>query len=740
MSITNPQFGENFFDRSEEVRKLTEKISNFGIVLVSGPRGVGKTNLMYVVARDLNNVRTEIVDGNLFEEEINRLFAPDRKFSGISFQGSFNGYGAGVGFNWDRRQKGFLDYLESHSEHLAIFIENAHKVAQTNQKIITQAARRNKKLKFVLEVPSSNLKDIDLDPGGYETIEVKKLSKEDVRRIVEKLNDGLDRNVSNKVAEVSNGIPYYARSLAQIIRNKEETDENYKFLENWEDLTQEHVIRRIHKEVLNSLDKTEKKVVKRIALAPPVLTLKSIQAFCNDLPVENLDIALYGLRKKDILVEKNEHFRLYHSLFRAYLRKIQKVKLDNLEKYYRDAAKQLKDVSDSRFLFYETLGDPEIFEELTSIVMDEKALQSAGFFALKEGKWKEAEAALKKFLKHARNSDEHENAAIALENIGILLQKQGKYSKSLEYYLNSAEVNRKTGRKEQIVSNYANIASLHGSGGNYQESIKFSKKALDLAKELNLDKALPQIYRNLGINYDEQGKVEQAKRYLEKSIRKSKKTKNNRQFMKSKTALGNLLLKIGEIDNALSYYRESLTISRDLGDLISEAQITNSLAGAFLEKDNIENALKYIEKSQELNQRLNRKKGLAVNYLMKGNIYDKEGKFKKAEDAFRQSLGLAKELGLKAQVGKIQGAMGNHYRLKNEIERAKDHYESALEAFKSSGAKLYASKTLVNIGDILIKINDPATAKEKYLEAKELSQGTQFCSIVKERLNRLKST
>ena len=737
MSITEPQFGDNFFGRSEDVRKLTEKITNFGIVLLSGPRGVGKTNLMHVVAHDLNNVRTEIIDGNLFEEEINELFVPDKKFSGISLQGAFNGYGGGVGFNWDQRQKGFLEYLEGRSEHLTIFIENAHKVAQTNQKIITQAARRNRKLKFVLEVPSHNLKDIDLEPGSYETLQLEELSKDDVRKIVEQLNGGFDRTVSNKVADVSNGIPYYARSLAQIIREKEETDENYKFLEDLQGITQEHVIRQIHKEILNSLEKIERKVVKSIALAPPFITIKSIQAFCNDLPVEKLDTALNGLQKKGIVIERNEYFHLYHFLFRAYLREIQKVKLNNLEKYYHRAAQQLKDITDSRFLLYETLGNPEIFEKLTSMIMNEKALQSAGFFALKEGKWKEAEAALKEFLKHAHDRDEHENKAIALENIGILLQKQGKYSQSLEYYLDSAEINRELGKNEQIVSNYANIASLHGSRGNYHESIKFSKKALNLAKELALDEALPQIYRTLGINYDEQGEVEQAKRYLEKSIRKSKTTQNTTQLMNSTTALGNLLLKIDNIDKALSYYQEALKVSRDLGDLMSEAQITGHLAEIFREKGNITDALNHIEKAQELNQRLNRKKGLAVNYLTKGNIYDEEGKFNKAENAFKQSLELAKGIGLKAQVGKIHGAMGKHYQLKNELESAINHYECALDYFKSFEAKLGASKTLVNIGDILIKTNDRAAAKEKYLEAKKLSQDTKFSSIVKERLKRL---
>ncbi len=108
-------------------------------------------------------------------------------------------------------------------------------------------------------------------------------------------------------------------------------------------------------------------------------------------------------------------------------------------------------------------------------------------------------------------------------------------------------------------------------------------------------------------------------------------------------------------------------------------------------------------------------------------------------NAFKQSLELAKGLDLKAQVGKINGAMGKHYQLKNELESALNHYERALDVLKSSGAKLGASKTLVNMGDIFIKTNDMATAKEKYLEAKKLSKGTDFSSIVKDRLERLNS-
>jgi tRNA A37 threonylcarbamoyladenosine biosynthesis protein TsaE len=49
--ISDPQYGDNFVGRGEEINELKEKIENNGIVVITGDRGIGKTNLTLVVEK-----------------------------------------------------------------------------------------------------------------------------------------------------------------------------------------------------------------------------------------------------------------------------------------------------------------------------------------------------------------------------------------------------------------------------------------------------------------------------------------------------------------------------------------------------------------------------------------------------------------------------------------------------------------------------------------------------------------
>jgi len=54
IKILDPQCGDNFVGRGEENKELKEKIENNGIVVITGDRGIGKTNLTFVVEKVIN--------------------------------------------------------------------------------------------------------------------------------------------------------------------------------------------------------------------------------------------------------------------------------------------------------------------------------------------------------------------------------------------------------------------------------------------------------------------------------------------------------------------------------------------------------------------------------------------------------------------------------------------------------------------------------------------------------------
>lgn len=60
IKILDPQYGDNFVGREEEIKELKEKIKNNGVVVVTGERGIGKTNLILVVKEDMGRKKNAI--------------------------------------------------------------------------------------------------------------------------------------------------------------------------------------------------------------------------------------------------------------------------------------------------------------------------------------------------------------------------------------------------------------------------------------------------------------------------------------------------------------------------------------------------------------------------------------------------------------------------------------------------------------------------------------------------------
>ncbi|RCV64906.1 Tetratricopeptide (TPR) repeat [Methanophagales archaeon] len=484
--ISDPQYGDNFVGRGEKINELKEKIENNGIVVLTGDRGIGKTNLTLVVEKATKEEKAWVflkkrkcyrVDGSLFYEDMNKIFMPDKISTGASSSVTILGFGAGVGESWKQREPSVLEYLEKSKEKIILFVENAHELQEEAIKTISAGSRRNDQLKFVLEIATPYMRDVKLSAGSFEIVELKELRDESIEQIVREGCPNFSDAIVNWIVQYSKGYPYVARSLAYICDNKNTEAEMFKFLNTLRYDDMKFNLGKIHKEVLETLDKSAQEVIKKLAIAPATLTLKLIEAYCG----EEVDTPLTDIKERGILVASGEKLhRIYHPLFRVYLRYIQPIALKNKKEIYCEAIEKVKSEFDSFFMLLEVLNEPDIFKELIKRTKNYEVINSIGSQAYTWGELKQALYAWNHLLERTKDKDK-EWESIARGNIGIVYGIKGELDKALEYFRKALKKFKDIGNRIETAGTLMNIGDIFVLKSDGERALNHYLEAHDLA-------------------------------------------------------------------------------------------------------------------------------------------------------------------------------------------------------------------------------------------------------------------
>ena len=511
--ISDPQYGDNFVGRGEEIKELKEKIENNGIVVVTGDRGIGKTNLTFVVEEAINEKKAGFVkkktcyhvNGSLFYEEMVKIFAPSKRITGVSSSVSTPVGGAGGGISWNQRESFILEFMEKSKEKI-IFVENAHELKKMEFETIFEATHRNNRLRFILEIATPYKYDVQLRGGSYEVVKLKELNNEDVEKIVIRECPNFSDVIVKMFISLSKGYPYVARSLAYICDRKNTEEEMFEFLESLRDDDMSYNLNKIHEEVLETLNLDSQEVIKELAIAPATLTLKLIEAFCG----EEVDTPLNDIIERWILVASGEKsHRIYHPLFRDYLRHIQPIALKNKKEIYCRAIEKVKSEFDSFFILLEVLNEPDIFKELIKRTENYGASNSIGIQAYTWGELEQALYAWNHLLERTKDKDK-EWESIARRNVGNLYRIKGELDNALEYCGDALKLNEELGRKEGMAAALRNIGNVYQNKGELDKALDYYGKALKLNEELGSKEGMVADIGNIGNVYQNKGELDNA--------------------------------------------------------------------------------------------------------------------------------------------------------------------------------------------------------------------------------------
>ncbi|KAF5428402.1 Tetratricopeptide (TPR) repeat [Candidatus Methanophagaceae archaeon] len=701
IKILDPQYGDNFVGRGEEVKELKEKIENSGIVVITGDRGIGKTNLTFVVEKAINENKAGFlkkktcyhVNGSLFYEEMGTIFAPSKRITGVSSSVSTPVGGAGGGISWNPRESFILEYMEKSKEKI-IFVENAHELKKVEFETIFEATRRNNRLRFILEIATPYKYDVQLRGGSYEVVKLKELSKEDIEKIVIRECPNFSDVIIKMIISLSKGYPYVARSLAYICENKNTEEEMFKFLNTLSYDDMKFNLSKIHKEVLETLDKDSQEVIKKLAIAPTTLTLKLIEAFCG----KEVDTPLNDIIERGILVESREKiYQIYHPLFREYLRHTQRIAFGNKKEIYCGAIEKVKSEFDSFFILLEVLNEPDIFKELIKRIENYGVINSIGRQAYTWGELEQALYAWNHLLERTKDKDK-EGEAIARGNIGTVYGIKGELDKALDYYGKALKLNEELGSKEGIAADFGSIGNVYETKGELDKALKYYGKALQLDEELGSKAGFAIGLGNIGNVYSIKGELDKALEYYEKALKLNEELGSKEGIAADLVNIGIIHQTKGELDKALEYYRKALKLNEELGKKEGIATDLVNIGIIHQTKGELDNALEYYRKALQLDEELRRKEGIAADLINIGIVYQ----------------------------------------IKGELDNALEYFGKALKKFRDIGNRIETARTLMSSGDVFVLKGEKDRALDCYSEAKDLAKGSSVFEDVSKQLNRLK--
>jgi len=645
ITILDPQYGDNFVGRGEEIKELKEKIENNGIVVITGDRGIGKTNLTFVVEKAMKEEKAWVflkkrkcyhVDGSLFYEDMNKIFMPDKISTGASSSVTILGSGAGVGESWKPREPSVLEYMEK-SKGQIIFVENAHELKEEEIKTISAGSRRNNQLKFVLEIATPYMRDVKLRAGSYDVVELKELSDESIEKIVRKGCPNFSDAIVNGIVQHSKGYPYVARSLAYICDKKNSEEEMFTFLNTLSSDDLKFNLGKIHKEVLETLDKSSQEVIKRLAIAPSILTLKLIEAFCG----EEVDTPVNDIIERGILVEPKEKFyRIYHPLFREYLRDIQPIALQNKRELYCKAMEKVKADFDLIYILLEVLNEPDIFKELIKRTENYGVINSIGNQAYTWGELEQALYAWSHLLERTKEKDK-EWETISRGNIGNVYRIKGELDKALEYYGEALKLNEELGSKEGMAADLGNIGIVYGIKGELDKALEYFRKALKLNEELGSKEGMAADLGNIGIVYGIKGELDKALEYHGKALKLDEELGRKEGMAADLGNIGIVYRIKGELDKALEYFRKALKLDEELGRKEGMATDLGNIGIVYGIKGELDKALEYFRKALKIFEDMGGRIGIAQTLINIGDIFVQKGDKKQAMDYYQKAESLA---------------------------------------------------------------------------------------------------
>jgi eukaryotic-like serine/threonine-protein kinase len=362
---------------------------------------------------------------------------------------------------------------------------------------------------------------------------------------------------------------------------------------------------------------------------------------------------------------------------------------------------------------------------------------------------------------------------------GQQLARQGNDVAAIERFKAAADAD------SHFALAFASLAESSARAGSDDEAVSAARQAAALAPSLPLrqryrvesisarvlndaDRQLQAATNLVNVSpadsealYDLADLHERAGRFAQARDALAKVLERDPKYTEALRAMARVEIRRGNPEAAFDPLNRALAVTKSTENLESKANLFQAIGIAYKQIQKPDEALRCYQQSLEIKQKLGLKRGTASSLGEIGQVQAMRGNFPEAEQAFRDALGLLRELGDKAglssvlvnfgsflnedvgrpdeglpllrealqirrETGNTSGEalvlnnLGAYYQAKGQFDQAQTHFELALKIREKGGASRDIADALHNLGETLLRRGQYDRSQAHYLRARDL--------------------
>lgn len=376
---------------------------------------------------------------------------------------------------------------------------------------------------------------------------------------------------------------------------------------------------------------------------------------------------------------------------------------------------------DKAIKFYEEAI--RITEKLDNKAKMNRLLTNLGVIYIYTGEYDRAIEISHKALRLAEVIGDKGQSTALFNNLGIAYHDVGEKDKAIEYYQKALKVSEEIGDKRGVGAALINMGTIYSSGGEYDKATESWKRALQIKEEIGDRHGYAVAIGNLSSIYESLGEFERALEYLEEALRIFKELGDKRYTSAALLMMGEHHRARGEYDKAIEFVQESLRIFENIGDKHGIGAAHCGLGEMFLKIEELDKAEEHLLKSEKLFCEANAKYEFIPLYLnlallktarkqrdieqspTKQSKTDKQriSLDKDVQTYMQTALEYSKQQGVKFREACCYYTYGKIYSAINDFKNAEENFKKTINMCKEMKDKKVLSDVLCDYAKLLKK-------------------------------------
>jgi CHAT domain-containing protein/Tfp pilus assembly protein PilF len=313
------------------------------------------------------------------------------------------------------------------------------------------------------------------------------------------------------------------------------------------------------------------------------------------------------------------------------------------------------------------------------------ALRLVGEIHWRLGDFGQAEPSLKKALALAAQNGDRQQQARVLNVFGLLRWDQGNYEQALQSFHQAGQLAAETGDSRLAGAVINNIGLVHDELGQYGVSLEYYQEALRRYESIDFPRGRSDTLGNVGGVHLLLGHYREALEHYRQALVISEQLESVTSMSQDHGNIALCLLGLGDSAAALDHFNRAIQMAARAGSRQDVAYWTRGKANTLIRQGRYDRGLALHREAVTQYEAIGaRTEAVETRYDL-GRLYLALGDSLSAEAEFRQSLGLAREIGLARGVTLNLVALGDLQVRRQAFEEAIALYGQAAQRAQEMG-------------------------------------------------------